>query len=140
VTLQFIDTNVLLYAYDSSAGARHDAARQLVVKLTRSRDASISVQVMQEFFVNAVGKIAKRLTPEQGIERLEAFSRWNVYSPTPGDVIDAAQLARQHQLSFWDAMIVLSAQRLKCEVLWSEDLNDGQTIGSVLIRNPFTAC
>ena len=95
---------------------------------------------MQEFFVNAVGKIAKRLTPEQGIERLEAFSRWNVYSPTPGDVIDAAQLARQHQLSFWDAMIVLSAQRLKCEVLWSEDLNDGQTIGSVLIRNPFTAC
>jgi len=139
VTLQFIDTNVLLYAYDATIGARHDAARQLVANLARSRNAAISVQVMQEFYVNAVGKIAKRLTPDQAVERLEAFSRWSVYSPIPGDVIEAAQLAGQHQLSFWDAMIVLSAQRLKCEVLWTEDLNAGQMIGSVLIRNPFTA-
>ena len=137
MTLQFIDTNVLLYAYDTTAGARHDAASELVARLASSGEAAISVQVMQEFYVNAVSKIARRLTPEQAVQRLEAFARWCVYSPLPDDVMAAVRLAGQHQLSFWDAMIVLGAVRLKCAVLWTEELNDGQKIEGVEIRNPF---
>jgi len=139
MTLQFIDTNVLLYAYDLSAGDRHTRAAKLVAGLARAHEAAISVQVMQEFYVNAVSKIAHRLTPDQAVERLDAFSRWFVYSPLPGDVAAAARLAQRHQLSFWDAMVVMSAARLKCDTLWTEDLNAGQVIEGVVVRNPFAA-
>jgi predicted nucleic acid-binding protein len=134
---QFLDTNVLLYAYDTGAGHRHDRAADLVLNLARAQQAAASVQVLQEFYVNAVSKIATPLTPEQAIERLGTFARWSIYSPLAPDVAAAAQLSRQHQLSFWDAMIVLSAVRLKCAVLWTEDLNAGQVIEGVTIRNPF---
>ena len=136
---QFLDTNILLYAYDSQAGDRHDLASQLVVRLARARQAAISVQVMQEFYVKAVTKIAHPLTAEQAITRLQAFSRWSVYSPLAGDVVQSVQLAKGHQLSFWDAMIVLSALRLDCDILWTEDLNHGQVIESTKILNPFVS-
>ena len=134
---QFIDTNVLLYAYDPTDD-RHARASDLVLRLARARQAAISVQVMQEFYVNATRKIAQPLTFEQATARLEAFSRWFVYSPLPGDVIAAARLGQRYQLSFWDAMVVLAATRLKCDTLWSEDLNAGQVIEAVTIRNPFS--
>jgi len=134
---QFLDTNVLLYAYDASAGERHERAAQLVLRLARTHHAAISVQVMQEFYVNAVAKIAEPMAPDDALARLSAFGRWYVYSPLPGDVTEAARLAQRHQLSFWDAMVVHSAGQLGCGVLWTEDLNPGQTIGGVTIRNPF---
>ena len=134
---EFLDTNVLLYAYDAGAGLRHDRAAELVLRLARTHEAAISVQVMQEFYVNAVTKIAQPLPPEAALARLAAFSRWYVHSPMPGDVADAVRWSQRHQLSFWDAMIVLSANRLGCDVLWSEDLNAGQAIEGVTVRNPF---
>jgi len=134
---QFLDTNVLLYAYDTSAGEKHRLARDLVLRLARSGEAVISVQVMQEFYVNAVMKIAKPLTPEQAKLRLEAFSSWLVHSPLPADVVAAAEIAGHHQLSFWDSMVVLSAKKMNCQVLWTEDLNSGQVIEGVQIRTPF---
>jgi len=134
---QFLDTNVLLYAYDTSAGEKHRLARDLVLGLARSGEAAISVQVMQEFYVNAVMKIAKPLAPEQVKLRLEAFSTWLVHSPLPADVISAIEIAGRHQLSFWDSMIVLSAKKMNCEILWTEDLNPGQIIEGVQIRTPF---
>jgi len=134
---QFLDTNILLYAYDSAAGQRHARAQELVLDLARDHRAAISVQVMQEFFVNATAKIARPLAPEQATARLAAFARWYVHAPLPGDVTEAAGLAGLHQLSFWDAMIVLSAIRLKCDTLWTEDLNSGQVIEGVTIRDPF---
>ena len=133
---EFIDTNVLLYAYDPSAGAKHQVASELVLRLAREHQAAVSVQVMQEFYVNAVSKIAQPMSVEQALLRLDAFSRWTVHSPLPGDVREAAQLATKHQLSFWDAMIVVSASRLECSVLWTEDLNAGQTIEGVKVQNP----
>ena len=137
MSLQFLDTNVLLYAYDTAAGEKHNRARELILGLARNHQAAISVQVMQEFYVNAVTKIAQPLTFEQAALRLEAFSRWYVHSPLPTDVIAATQLRQRHQLSFWDAMIVLSAQRMNCQILWTEDLNAGQVIEGVQICNPF---
>ncbi len=134
---QFLDTNVLLYAYDSTAGARHTQASALVLRLARSGEAAISVQVLQEFYVNAVRKIAEPMSPSVARERLRAFSRWKVHTPMSDDVLAASTLSEDHQLSFWDALIVRSASALECSVLWTDDLNPSQVISGVEVRSPF---
>lgn len=137
--MEFVDTNVFLYAYDVSAGDRHDRARELVGVLGRRRDGALSVQVLQEFYVNAVGKIAEPLDPDVARERVRALSRWPCHAPLPRDVLAAAELAARDSLSFWDATIVHSAAQMGCTTLWSEDLNHGQVISGVRIHNPFSA-
>lgn len=135
--MEFVDTNVLLYAYDSSAGRFHDVALELVGRLGRARQGAVSVQVLQEFYVNAVAKIAVRLTPEQARGRLVVLSRWATHSPMAGDVLAASAISEDNGISFWDAMIVRSASELGCPRLWTQDLNDGQLIAGVRVANPF---
>lgn len=135
----FLDTNVLLYAYDASAGSRHARAASLVGDLAHRRLAVTSVQVLQEFYVNATRKIVEPLSAQAALERLDAFGRWPTHAPTARDVISAASLSAEAQLSFWDAMIITSAAELGCSVLWTEDLNDGQQIAGVRIGNPFAS-
>jgi predicted nucleic acid-binding protein len=135
--LAFVDTNILLYAYDRSAGARHEQAAALVGDLGASRQGAVSVQVLQEFYVNATRKIAQPLDHDAAVERLRTLNRWRLHSPGGHDVVSATRLAYDVQLSFWDAMIVHSADALGCGVLWSEDLRDGQRIAGVTIHNPF---
>lgn len=134
---EFVDTNVLLYAYDVTAGERHDRARDLVGRLGRERAGALSVQVLQEFYVNATRKIAVPLSPANARERVRALSRWRLHSPTAADVIAASEIAEQAQLSFWDAMVVRSATQMNCSVLWTEDLNHGQRVSGIELRNPF---
>ena len=137
MTAQFVDTNVLLYAYDGSAGERHRRARELVGALGRAREGVLSVQVLQEFYVNVTRKIAAPLSAADARRRLRTLSRWPTHSPLATDVVVASQIAEEHRLSFWDAMIIRSANRMDCAVLWSEDLNSGQVIAGVSVRNPF---
>jgi predicted nucleic acid-binding protein len=137
MSLEFVDTNVLLYAYDTSAGSRHTAARALVGQLGRARRGAISVQVLQEFYVNATRKIAAPLTADQARARLQVLSRWTTHCPLPTDVLQAIAIAQDNTLSFWDAMIVRSASQLGCTTLWTEDLNAGQRIEGVTVANPF---
>lgn len=137
MSLEFVDTNVLLHAYDPSAGTRHEHARELVGRLGRDRLGALSVQVLQEFYVNAVTKVAEPLSPDQARDRLRILSRWQNHAPLPHDVIAATEIAQQNQLSFWDAMIVRSAAAMTCSVLWTEDLNSGQEIFGVRVANPF---
>lgn len=136
--MEFVDTNILLYAYDAAAGAKHEAASALVDRLWRERRGAISVQVLQEFYVNATRKVAKTIDPEVAVARLTSLARWRVHSPLADDVIAAATLSSRHQLSFWDAMIVRSATELRCATLWTEDLNDGRVIDGVQLTNPFS--
>jgi predicted nucleic acid-binding protein len=138
VTLEFVDTNVLLYAYDPGAGDRHEQAKGLVGRLGRERRGALSVQVLQEFYVNAVRKVAVPVPPAEALKRLRALSRWPAHSPRPRDVLAAVELAERHHIGFWDAMIVHSATRLGCAVLWTEDLNAGQDLDGVRVLNPFT--
>ena len=134
---EFLDTNLLLYAYDPSEAEKHDVARDLILGLARSHDAAISIQVMQEFYVNVVSKITTPLTPAAARDRLRAFARWKVHVPIPDDMLAASVLAEDHQLSFWDAMVVLSAAEMGCHTLWTEDMNHGQVLAGVAIRSPF---
>lgn len=136
--MDFVDSNILLYAYDAAAGEKQVVASGLVDRLWRERRGAISVQVLQEFYVNATRKIAKTMHPDVAVDTLKNLVRWRVHSPLPDDVIAAATLSSRHQLSFWDAMIIRSATELRCDTLWTEDLSDGQIIEGVRLANPFT--
>ncbi|MCO6449966.1 MAG: PIN domain-containing protein [Caldilineales bacterium] len=134
---QFIDTNVLVYAHDLSAGDKRLRAKSLFHALWESELGCVSVQVMQEFYVIATNRLKPSLDPEQAKRIVTLLGTWHLHRPGPQDVADAIDLHRRYQISFWDAMILQSAAQLGCETLWSEDLNAGQTYGSVEVRNPF---
>jgi predicted nucleic acid-binding protein len=136
---EFVDANVLVYAFDASAAAKQQAARTLLERLWDSGGGCLSVQVLQEFFVTVTKRVAKPLSLEEATARVREYSVWNVFAPTADDVLDAIGLHASAKLAFWDAMIVLAAAESGCDVLWTEDLNDGQLLRGVRIRNPFTA-
>lgn len=95
------------------------------------------MQVLLEFHTTMTRKMRHEgYTPEVALARLAMLSRWPVHSPAAEDVVVAAALAAEAQLSLWDAMIIRSAERMGCSVLWTEDLTHGQVIAGVEIRNP----
>lgn len=134
---EFVDANVLVYAFDASAGRKHTAAAALLDRLWNSNTGCVSVQVLQEFFVTVTKKVARPLPMEEARARVRELVAWRVFSPTAGDVVDAIDVHAQEKVGFWDAMIVLAAAESGCDVLWTEDLNDGQLLRGVRIRNPF---
>lgn len=136
-TFQFVDTNILIYAYDLSQGIKHEKARLLIESLWESGNGCISTQVLQEFYVNVTRKAAKPLLPNQATQIIKDFSNWHVHRPTTEDLIAAIEIHQRYQISFWDAMILRSAQQSNCEITWSEDLSNGQEYDSIKIINPF---
>ena len=136
-SLQFVDTNVLIYAHDRSAGSKHERTRTLLKELWDSRSGCLSIQVLQEFYVNITRKVTNPLSPEAAAAIITDLSAWQIHRPDVSDLIEAIRLQTRLQLSFWDAMIIASANRLGCHTVWSEDLNAGQTYGQTIVRNPF---
>lgn len=134
--LEFVDTNVLIYAYDRTAGDRHIRAKILVAELWKSRRGCLSVQVLQEFYVVGVRKLTQTASSELRLI-LNDLALWRVHAPDTSDVLSAADLHQRYQVSFWDAMVLQSAARLACAVVWSEDLNPGQSYQGVRVLNPF---
>jgi len=139
VPRQFVDTNVVVYAHDETAGAKRERARALLEDLWTSRSGCLSVQVLQEVYVTLTSKVPKRLDASTAAAIIDNLSRWRVHAPGPADVRGAVALHRQRRIGFWDAMVIWSAAQLDCAILWSEDLNPGQVYDSVRVRNPFTA-
>lgn len=133
---RFVDSNVFVYAYDASAGHKRESARELVAGLWRSGYGCLSVQVLQEVFVNVTRKVSKPLTVREAATLVEDLSAWTVHSPGPRDVLSAVELHERTGVTFWDAMILTSARSLGCEILYSEDLNPGQSYDGVLAVNP----
>jgi predicted nucleic acid-binding protein len=132
---RFVDTNILVYAHDDSAGSKQDQARALLEQLWESRDGCLSVQVLQEFFVTVTRKIAKPLDAEAAKEIVADFSSWHVHVPAADDILAAIGIHQRSGISFWDAMIVRSAAEIGCAVLYSEDLA-GQEYSGVGVENP----
>lgn len=136
--LEFVDTNVLVYAHDRSAGAKYSAARALLQRLWESGTGCLSLQVLQEFYVTVTRKVAQPLPLDEAAQIVRDLCFWRVYAPVSEDLLGAIDFQRQFQLSFWDAMVLYAARRMDCEVLWSEDLSDGQIYDTIQVRNPFT--
>ena len=134
---EFVDTNVLVYAHDAAAGEKHDRAKALLADLWATGRGCLSIQVLQEFYVNVTRKVAKPINPEVARGLVENLGTWAVHSPNAEDVVDAIRLHQSAHLSFWDAMILVSATRLNCHTIWSEDLNAGQMIMGTTVKSPF---
>jgi len=134
---EFLDSNVLVYSHDSSAGAKGEAARSLLARLWQEHAGAISVQVLQEFVVVATTKVPSPIDLDTAARIVTAYGAWPTHEPSADDVVAAIELVRRYGISFWDSMIVRSASRLGCEVLWTEDLNPGQIYDGVRAEDPF---
>lgn len=131
----FLDTNVLVYAVSGapSEADKKACAREIIAR----RQFGISGQVLQEFFVTVTRKITQPLSIESAIEVIDAFDDLPCVHVDPQLVRDGALQAARHQISYWDGAIIAAAERLGAAILYSEDLNDEQTYGSVRVVNPF---
>lgn len=135
--LQFVDTNVLVYAHDASAGKKHHIAKNLLLDLWESQKGCLSIQVLQEFYVTITKKVAAPVIPKTATVIITDLKQWKVHIPDVACILEAIDIQQQNDLSFWDSMIVCSASRLKCDLIWSEDLNAGQVYQTVKVVNPF---
>lgn len=131
----FIDTHILLYADDRFDPRKHRIAIDLLVDPRRRREAVRSLQVLAEYYVNAVRKLG--LDAGVARRRTEQFGRFYVVQPSLELVLAAIDLHRLHGLSFWDAMIAQAASVGSCAVLLSEDFQSGRSLAGVRIVNPF---
>jgi predicted nucleic acid-binding protein len=137
MSAEFCDTNVILYAYDTSAAEKREQARALLRRLWDSGEGAVSIQVLQELFVNLTRKIVPSLTITDAREIVADMATWQVVAPTSTDVLEAIDGAARWQVSFWDAMVLTTALKAGASVIWSEDLNDGQAYDGLVVRNPF---
>ena len=137
MSAEFCDTNVLVYAYDVAAGSKRARAKTLVERLWQSGEGVVSIQVLQELFVTLTRKLSPPLSIADARNIVSDLATWRVVEPTSQDVLDAIDAATAWQIAFWDAMLVTTARKARADVLWSEDLNDGQMFDSTQVRNPF---
>jgi predicted nucleic acid-binding protein len=135
--LTFLDTNILLYAHDRSAGVKFETAKKLVEELWHTEQGCLSIQVLQEFYVNVTQKIPHPLDRQTARQLVSDLGQWRVHIPQVEDLLHAIDLQQAHSLSFWDAMIVQSALSAGCRRLVTEDLTHGQTFAGMVITNPF---
>ena len=132
---EFVDTNILIYAHDGGAGKKHHQAADLLIRLAAEDEGCLSSQVLIEFYSVATRKLNR---PSDEVEAaVNGFWSWQLHSPSFEDLLAAISTQRRYRISWWDALIVNSAIQLECEVLWSEDLSNGQRFGSLTVRNPF---
>jgi predicted nucleic acid-binding protein len=130
----FVDTNILLYAHDVDAGDKRRIASGRVKELWESDvPASLSVQVLQEFFVNL---IRKGVTPRTARETVSGYLLWQVIDNDRPLFLHAMDEQSRWRISFWDASILAAARHSGAEVIWSEDFNPGQDYGGVVVLNP----
>lgn len=134
---QFVDSNVLVYAHSRASAEKRDKASELLDRLWVSGGGSLSIQVLQEFFVIVTRKVPQPLSIGEAAEIVADYSRWAVHSPETRDLLAAIDIHKRFRISFWDAMMIHSARRLDCRVLWTEDLSDGQSYAGITVRNPF---
>jgi predicted nucleic acid-binding protein len=135
--LLFLDTNILLYAHDRSAGPKFETAKKLVEELWQTEQGCLSLQVLQEFYINVTQKIPHPLDRMTARQLVSDLGHWRIHIPQVGDVLQAIDLQRAHSLSFWDAMIIQSALSAGCRRLVTEDLTHGQTFAGLVVTNPF---
>ena len=135
---QFVDTNILVYAHDTSAGRKYEVSKALVKELWASRKGCLSIQVLQELYVTITQKIARPLDRDAAKGIVTDLSFWRIHVPGVEDVLSAIEVQKRFGLSFWDAVILQSAIKLECSVIWSEDLNPSQSYDGVRVMNPLT--
>jgi predicted nucleic acid-binding protein len=132
----FVDTNVLIYAHDADAGAKYGIAKTILQELWSGRTGVLSVQVLQEFYVNVTRKIAAPLPRNFARQVVSSYSIWCA-DTTPSEIASAFRIEDESRIGFWDALIISCASKSGATRILSEDLNAGQKIAGILVENPF---
>ena len=132
--LTFVDTNVLAYAYDADSGEKGERAREVLADID---GAVVSTQVVLEFFAVLTRKLG--ITRDAAEEATASLMELEVVATDARLVREGLRISRDHDISHWDGMIIAAAAASGCEVLLTEDLNDGQVIEGVRVVNPFPA-
>lgn len=131
----FIDTNIFVYSLDNSDSTKKKKARKILKKLVNEHQPVISTQVIQEFYVTATKKLGVDQLVAKSIIR--SFQNFEVVHVNTDLIYNAIDCSILNKLSFWDSLIVSTAEFAKCKVIYSEDMNNGQKILGVEINNPF---
>jgi predicted nucleic acid-binding protein len=137
--VRFVDTNILLYAVsrDPQEQEKADRANEILA----ARDVALSVQVLQEFYVQATRESRPDpLTHDQAMRLIESFLRFPVQEITIGVMLAAVATRHRFGISYWDAAILEAGRSLHCDVVLSEDLRDGEDYAGVRVENPFRGC
>ena len=134
--MRFVDTNILLYAI-SRDPAEQDKAKR-ANDILADRDLALSVQVLQEFYVQAT-RVSRpdAIGHSQAVRLIESFRRFHVQDLTSGIMMAALDTRQRFQLSYWDAAIIEASRAMGCTQVLSEDLNHGQDYAGVRVTNPF---
>jgi len=132
----FVDTNVLVYAHDVDASAKRQIAKEILHELWVERTGVLSVQVLQEFYVNVTRKIPSPLPKASARLVVDGYATWCAET-TPAEIGAAFRIEDEARIGFWDALIVSSAIKSGATRILSEDFNTGQRISGILIDNPF---
>jgi predicted nucleic acid-binding protein len=132
----FVDTNILIYAHDRSAGVKHERARQLIERLWISGQGVLSTQILQELCVNLLRKIGRPVPVQEVRGLLQDYLSWEIVVNTPASVIQALDIEVRYQTSFWDALVLQAAESSGAAILYSEDLATGQKYGAIRVVDP----
>ncbi len=132
----FVDTNILIYAHDTSAGVKHQRARALLEHLWISGTGVLSTQVLQELCINLRRKVAHPLSFDEVRLLIQDYLAWEIVTNTPDSVLQALDIERRYKTSFWDALILQAAESSGAAVLYSEDMARGERYGAVRVVNP----
>lgn len=133
----FLDTNVLVYAFDASDKKKHQTAGRLVNDAFRSKDVAISTQVLKEFFVTVTTKIPRKMDLLEAKEIIKRLALLQVVDTTVPLVLRGIDIQKENRISFWDAMIIAAAGASNCTTILSEDLSHDTIIEGIHIKNPF---
>ncbi len=135
---KFVDTNILLYANDKTAGDKHLVSTELLRVLWGNNGGILSTQVLQEFFYNATRKLSLPLNVPSAREIVYAYSSWLRGPITDTTIIGAIDIHQSMGFSFWDSLIIKVALDTGCDTLYTEDMQHGQVINNRLtVINPF---
>jgi predicted nucleic acid-binding protein len=132
----FVDTNILLYAHDLDAQEKHAVAKAVLYELWANRTGVLSMQVLQEFYVNVTRKLSRPLMKKAARAVVDRYALWCI-DTTPAEIAIAFRIEDEARIGFWDALICAAALKTGAEQILSEDLNAGQKIAGVRIVNPF---
>jgi predicted nucleic acid-binding protein len=132
----FFDTNVLLYMYSDADSRKRDQAKELFAKCASFGGVVVSTQVVQEFFSAGLRKLT--LPREELRTATNALLELPLVLIGPAHIIRAMEGEERYRISFWDALILAAAESVSAGVVYTEDLNDGQQYGRVVVHNPFS--
>jgi len=132
----FVDTNILVYSRDASETDKQPRALACLEVLWREQRGHISAQVLNEYYVTVTRKLAPGMSADAAWEDVCALMAWDPVAVDDGLLRRARDIEQAHSVSWWDALIVAAAVVAGCDVIYSEDLGDGQVYAGVRVQNP----